>query len=74
MATKTVKEITTDVGGNVSVEYSDDSTSSFNLANTVTAVSNPVTGGITLISKLTQAEYDALAVKDASTLYVIVAA
>jgi len=49
MATKTVKEITTDVGGNVSVEYSDDSTSSFNLANTVTAVSNPLTGGIELI-------------------------
>jgi len=48
MATKTVKEITTDVGGNVSVEYSDDSTSSFNLANTVTAVSNPATGGIEL--------------------------
>ena len=42
--------------------------------NLVTSAINPVTGGITLISKLTQAEYDALAVKDASTLYVIVAA
>jgi len=40
----------------------------------VKAVTNPVTGGISIISKLTQAEYDALAVKDASTLYVIVAA
>ena len=34
---------------------------------------NPVTGGITVVSKLTQAQYDALAVKDDSTLYVIVA-
>lgn len=31
-----------------------------------------VTGGIMIISKLTQAQYDALAVKDDSTLYVIV--
>ena len=45
MATKTVKEIVTDVGGNVSVEYSDDSTSKFNLADAVTASTNPVTGG-----------------------------
>jgi len=49
MATKTVKEITTDVGGNVSVEYSDDSTSSFNIANTVTASTN-LTGVIELIA------------------------
>lgn len=33
---------------------------------------DPLTGGISIISKLTQAQYDALAVKDASTLYVIV--
>lgn len=38
----------------------------------VSATSNPLTGGIATISKLTQAQYDALAVKDASTLYVIV--
>ena len=74
MATKTVKEIVQEVGGKTTVEYSDDSTVSFNIANTVTSVTNPDTGGITLISKLTQAEYEALAVKDSSTLYVIVAA
>jgi len=32
------------------------------------------TNGIATIVKMTQAEYDALAVKDANTLYVIVAA
>lgn len=48
MATKIVKEIVTDVGGNVSVEYSDDSTAKFNIADTVTAVTNPLTGGIEL--------------------------
>jgi len=48
MATKIVKEIVTDVGGNVSVEYSDDSTAKFNIADTVTAVTNPLTGGIDL--------------------------
>lgn len=34
---------------------------------------NPLTGGIQTIAKLTQAQYDAIAVKDDSTLYVIVA-
>ena len=48
MATKIVKEIVTDVGGNVSVEYSDDSTAKFNIADTVTAVTNPLTGGLEL--------------------------
>jgi len=33
---------------------------------------NPLTGGITKISKLTQAQYDAIVTKDDSTLYVIV--
>lgn len=33
---------------------------------------DPLTGGVTTIAKLTQAQYDALAVKDPSTLYVIV--
>ena len=49
MATKIVKEIVTDVGGNVSVEYSDDSTAKFNIADTVTAVTNPLTGGIGIL-------------------------
>lgn len=34
---------------------------------------DPVTGVIAKIAKLTQAQYDALAIKDDSTLYVIVA-
>lgn len=34
---------------------------------------NPLTGKIQTIAKLTQAQYDAIAVKDDSTLYVIVA-
>ena len=45
MATKTIKEIVQDVAGNVSVEYSDDSTNKFNVADTVTSKVNPVTGG-----------------------------
>lgn len=39
----------------------------------VTGKVDPVTGGITKIWTGTQAEYDAIAVKDDSTLYVIVA-
>lgn len=39
----------------------------------VTAKINGVIGGITKISKLTQAQYDAIVTKDDSTLYVIVA-
>ena len=39
----------------------------------VTAVTDPVTGGITKIATLTQAQYDALATKAADTLYIIVA-
>jgi len=46
MPIKPIKEIHTDSGGNVTVEYSDDSTMKFNQADTVTAVTNPVTGGI----------------------------
>ena len=38
----------------------------------VTAEINPLTGGITTIVKVTQAEYDALTTPDDSTLYVIV--
>jgi len=42
-------------------------------ADIVRAKSNPLTGGIVnLIWNGTQAQYDAIAVKDASTLYVIV--
>ena len=39
----------------------------------VTATTDPLTGKIQTIAKLTQAQYDAIAVKDDSTLYVIVA-
>jgi hypothetical protein len=42
------------------------------MGNVVNYTTNPVTGGISIISKLTQAQYDAIAVKDDSTLYVIV--
>lgn len=71
---KTIKEFQLNQStGEVSVEYSDDSTSKFNAADMVTAQTDPVTGGVTKIAKLTQAQYDALAVKDDSTLYIIVA-
>jgi len=46
MATKIVKEVYTDIGGNTTVEYSDDTTNKFNVADTVTASTNPVTGGL----------------------------
>ncbi len=39
----------------------------------VVLVEKNLTGGVTKIAKLTQAQYDALAVKDDSTLYIIVA-
>lgn len=38
----------------------------------VTSQVDPLTGKIGIIAKLTQAQYDAIAVKDDSTLYVIV--
>lgn len=44
--TKTVKEIYQDrVGGDVTIEYSDDSISKFNIVDTVTAQVDPVNGG-----------------------------
>lgn len=46
MAAKVIKEIVTDVGGNTTIEYSDDTTQKYNVADVVTAQSNPVTGGI----------------------------
>lgn len=46
MVTKVIKEIITDVGGNTTIEYSDDTTQKYNVADVVTAQSNPVTGGI----------------------------
>jgi len=49
MPIKPIKEVYTDVGGNVTVEYSDDSTMKFNQADTVTAVTNPSPGGISLM-------------------------
>ena len=45
----------------------------YSAGKVVTAEFNALTGGITTISKLTQAQYDALSPKDDSTLYVIVA-
>jgi len=72
MATKIVKEVYTDIGGNTTVEYSDDTTNKFNVADTVTASTNPLTGGIVkTIWNGTQAQYDALAVKDPEVLYVV---
>lgn len=47
MATKVIKEIVTDVGGNTTIEYSDDTTQKYNVADVVTAQVNPLTGGIT---------------------------
>lgn len=44
------------------------------LSNPVNGKVNPITGGITKIAKLTQAQYDEIAVPDDSTLYVIVEA
>jgi len=46
MATKIIKEIVTDVGGNTTIEYSDDTVQKYNVADVVTAQTNPVTGGI----------------------------
>jgi len=46
MATKIIKEIVTDVGGNTTIEYSDDTVQKYNVADVVTAQANPVTGGI----------------------------
>ena len=40
--------------------------------NFVLSKSNQFTGGISIIAKVTQAQYDAIAIKDNSTLYVIV--
>jgi len=57
MPIKPIKEVYTDVGGNVTVEYSDDSVMKFNQADTVTSVTNPLTGGIT---KLIVGNRDAL--------------
>jgi len=48
MATKIIKEIVTDVGGNTTIEYSDDTLQKYNVADVVTAQTNPVTGGISL--------------------------
>lgn len=44
--TKTIKEIVTDIGGNTTIEFSDDSLQQYNIKDTVTAQTNPVTGGI----------------------------
>ena len=49
MATsKVIKEIVTDVGGNTTIEYSDDTTQKYNVADVVTAQVNPLTGGVAL--------------------------
>ena len=45
MATKIIKEIVTDVGGNTTIEFSDDTTQKYNVADVVTAQVNPLTGG-----------------------------
>jgi len=50
MATKIIKEIVTDVGGNTTIEYSDDTLQKYNVADVVTAVTNSVTGRITKFS------------------------
>lgn len=50
MATKVIKEIVTDVGGNTTIEYSDDTTQKYNVADVVTAQVNPLTGGIELVA------------------------
>ena len=73
MAKKVIKEIITDVGGNTTIEYSDDTVQKYNVADVVTAQTNPLTGGIKTLVVLTQAQYDALATKDAETQYNIVA-
>jgi len=49
MPIKPIKEVYTDVGGNVTVEYSDDSTMKFNQADTVTSSVNTVTGDISIV-------------------------
>jgi len=54
MATKIIKEIVTDVGGNTTIEFSDDTTQKYNVADVVTAQVNPVTGGISLSGINTQ--------------------
>ena len=67
------KVVLNDSTGMVFVENSDGSTIKFNIADTVTATTSPGGGiGIAQIVSLTQAQYDALVTKDASTLYVIV--
>lgn len=45
---KTIKEIVTDIGGNTTIEFSDDSLQQYNIKDVVTSVTNPVTGGISL--------------------------
>jgi len=50
MATKPIKEVYTDIGGNTTVEYSDDSTRKFNVEDVVTAQVNAVTGGVAAIN------------------------
>lgn len=44
--TKTIKEIVTDIGGNTTIEFSDDSLQQYNIKDTVTAQTNPLTGGV----------------------------
>jgi len=50
MPIKPIKEIYTDLGGNITVEYSDDSTMKFNQADTVTASVNAATGVMNFLS------------------------
>jgi len=50
MPIKPIKEVYTDVGGNTTVEYSDDSTRKFNVEDVVTASTNAATGGVSLLS------------------------
>lgn len=57
--TKTVKEFYQNMAtGEVTVEYSDDSTNKFNVSDTVTAQTDPVNGGITLSAGFEASDFD----------------
>ena len=67
-STKVIKEIITDVGGNTTIEYSDDTTQKYNVADVVTAQSNPVTGGIDYLSSVSESYPVGISMKNPSGL------
>lgn len=64
--------MTTPTVGTVENPFNIDVVSEMGQQGLVIATTDPVTGGITKIWTGTQAQYDAIATKDDSTLYVIV--